>query len=148
MHRLIEYRPPRIAMGLVVLATVAHLLSPLSLHATLPAAATITGILGFSLMLRAWWLFKLANTAICPTDTATALLTHDVYSISRNPMYLGMLLMLIALGMFTGSAAFYIATIGYGLVINLVFMNYEEQKSLCEFGDDYVAYAQRVRRWL
>ena len=148
MHRLIEYRPPRIAMGFVALATLAHLLSPLSLHATLPAAAIITGILGFGLMLRAWWLFKLANTAICPTDPATALLTHDVYSISRNPMYLGMLLMLVALGMFTGSAAFYIATIGYGVIINYVFVIYEEQKSLCEFGDDYVAYTQRVRRWL
>jgi protein-S-isoprenylcysteine O-methyltransferase Ste14 len=50
------------------------------------------------------------------------LVTHEVFSFSRNPMYLGMLLMLVGIAMATGGMAFY--------------------------GESYAAYARRVRRWL
>jgi protein-S-isoprenylcysteine O-methyltransferase Ste14 len=148
VHHFIEYRPPRIAMSIIVLAAVVNLILPLSLHAPLPAAASITAIAGFALMLRAWWLFKAALTAICPTDTATTLITDDVYAISRNPMYLGMLMMLVAPAMWTGRAAFYVGALLFGVIIDRVFVGHEERKSLLEFGDDYAAYTKRIRRWL
>ena len=148
MLQLIQYKPPRIAMGLVVVATATNALLSLTLHASLAAAATVTAVLGFSLMIRAWWLFKQARTAICPTHAATFLVTDDVYAITRNPMYLGIFLMLTGLAMATGSAAFYVAAITYAVVMDRVFCVYEEQKSLHEFGDDYLDYARRVRRWI
>jgi protein-S-isoprenylcysteine O-methyltransferase Ste14 len=148
MHHFIEYRPPRIALSIILLAAVAHLLMPTTLHHGLPIAAAIVGLSGFGLMLRAWWLFRLANTAICPTDAATTLITNDVYSLTRNPMYLGMLSMLLAPALAMGSATFYVATIIFGWIINSVFCRYEERKSLSEFGEDYRAYSKRVRRWL
>lgn len=99
-------------------------------------------------MIRAWWLFRIANTAICPTETATSLVTHDVFSFSRNPMYLGMSMILAALGLAMGSAPFYAALAGFCLIMDRVFCPYEEQKSQAEFGSSYEDYVQSVRRWL
>jgi protein-S-isoprenylcysteine O-methyltransferase Ste14 len=148
MNYLIDYKPPRIAMGLVVLAAVAYVAAPLHLHTSLPLAAALLALLGFALMIRAWWLFKQAGTAICPTHTASSLLTQDVFSITRNPMYLGIFLMLSALGMVTGDASFYGAAIAYFLLMDRLFCVFEEKKSRAEFGDEYMAYTRRVRRWL
>ena len=148
MHNFIDYRPPRIAFSFVLIALVISAVLPLPLHASLPLAATLTGVIGFLLMIRGWWLFKRADTAICPTATASALVTRDVFSISRNPMYLGIILMVCALGILTGSAPFYMAATAYWVVMDRAFCPYEEQKSLQEFGEEYAAYARRVRRWL
>lgn len=145
---LVDYRPPRIAMSFALIAVVVHLLMPLTLHPSLPAAASITGLVGFALMIRAWWLFKVAGTAICPTESSTSLVTHDVFSISRNPMYLGIVLMLTSVALHMGTMPFYAAVIGFGVVMNVVFCPYEERKALAEFGDKYETYADRVRRWL
>jgi protein-S-isoprenylcysteine O-methyltransferase Ste14 len=148
MHHFIDFRPPRIAVGFVLIALVANALQPLTLHASLPLAATLTGAIGCLVMIRGWWLFKQFGTAICPTATASTLVTQDVYSISRNPMYLGIFLMLCALGILTGSAPFYVAAAGYWVVMDRAFCPYEERKSLQEFDAEYLAYTQRVRRWL
>ena len=148
MQNFIEYRPPRIAMGFVLIALVANAFVPLPMHTSLPVAATLTGAVGFGLMIHAWWLFRLAETAICPREIATTLVTHGVFSISRNPMYLGIFLMLAGLAMATGSVPFYVAAAGYGIVMDRVFCPYEEQKSIAEFGHEYRDYAERVRRWL
>jgi len=148
MHNFIEYRPPRIAMSFVLIALAANAFVPLPMHASLPVAAILTGTIGFLVMLRAWWLFKLVDTAICPTQSATTLVTHDVFSITRNPMYLGLFLMLLGLAMATGSVPFYVAAVGYGVVMDRAFCPHEEAKSATEFGQEYLDYVRRVRRWL
>ena len=148
MHNFIEYRPPRIAMSFVLIALAANAFVPLPMHASLPFAATLTGAIGFLLMLRAWWLFRLVDTAICPTESATTLVTHGVFSITRNPMYLGLFLILLGLAMATGSVPFYVAAAGYGVVMDRVFCPHEEAKSAAEFGQEYLDYVRRVRRWL
>jgi len=135
-------------MSFVLIALAANAFVPLPMHASLPFAAAVTGTIGFLLMLRAWWSFKRVDTAICPTDSATTLVTHGVFSVTRNPMYLGIILMLLGLALVTGSAPFYIAAAGYGVVMDRVFCPYEEEKSAAEFGQEYLDYLNRVRRWL
>lgn len=148
MHSLLAFRPPRIALSVVALATLLNLFLPLHLHPRLPLPAALTAALGCGLMLRAWWLFKRVGTAICPTEIATTLLTRDVYALSRNPMYLGILLMFTGLALAAGTAAFYVATLAFAVIIDRVFVPHEERKSLREFGPQYAAYRRRVRRWL
>ena len=148
MHYLIDYKPPRIAMLMVILAAVLNAAMPLQLHTNLPLVSVLTAALGFAVMMRAWWLFKRVDTAICPTAVATSLVTRDVFSITRNPMYLGIFLMLLALAMVTGIAAYYGAASAFFLLMDRFFCLYEERKSQAEFGDEYVEYAKRVRRWL
>jgi protein-S-isoprenylcysteine O-methyltransferase Ste14 len=148
--RILDFRPPRIAFSLVLAAGIAHYLIPMQVLA-LPAStvgAIATGLTGFAIMIRAWWLFRLRGTAICPTAATSVLITDDIFAISRNPMYLGMVLMLLALAIFLGSLPFYAAALAMFVILNNAFCPYEEQKLLRSFTDDFAAYKTTVRRWL
>lgn len=145
---LLRFKPPRIAMALVTIALLLHVLLPLALHPRLPLPAAIVGTAGIALMLRAWWLFRSAGTAICPTDTPTALITNDVYSFSRNPMYLAATLMLLAVALLTGAAAVYAAVVVNFATLNRHFIPYEEDRMQQIFGADFDRYRKRARRWI
>lgn len=146
--RVLRFRPPRIAMTLVAIALLLHFLLPLALHPRLPIAAGILGVTGFALMMRAWWLFKSAGTAICPTDDSSVLISDDVYAISRNPMYLAATMMLIAVALYTGAAAVYAAASVNFAILNRHFIPYEEDKMRRRFGAAFDRYRARVRRWI
>ena len=87
-------------------------------------------------------------TAICPTAETTALITDDVYRLTRNPMYLGIVLMLLGIALATGSLPCYLASLAFFLIIDVVFCPYEERKLEQAFGSDYARYVGAVRRWL
>ncbi len=99
-------------------------------------------------MIRAWWLFRQHDTAICPTAETTSFITGDIYALTRNPMYLGMVLIMLGIALLVGSWLFYVAAFVYALILNHVFCRYEEQELLSQYGDHYSEYAARVRRWL
>jgi protein-S-isoprenylcysteine O-methyltransferase Ste14 len=145
--KLVRLRPPRIAMVLAGAAAVAHLAIP---FATLPSwrfAAVPTGMAGLATMLRAWWLFRQVGTPICPTENATMLITDDVFATTRNPMYLGMVMMMLAIALFVGTAPFYVAALLNFLILHFVFCPYEERRLQRTFSE-YDAYAARVPRWI
>ena len=95
--RMLRYKPPRIAMTLLLVAAALQPLVPAT-WTVVPASlagGVLIAVLGFGIMLRAWWLFRAHQTAICPNAETTSLLTHDIYGLTRNPMYLGIVLMLL-----------------------------------------------------
>ena len=147
---IIDYRPPRIAMSLTVMAALAHWLLP-GMETNLfnnRVPGLITGVTGFSIMMRGWWLFRINQTAICPTAPATFLVTGGIYRFTRNPMYLGICLMLFGLAMYTGGLPFYLTAVLFFLIINTYFCPYEENKLTDAFGDQYQNYQRSVRRWI
>lgn len=145
--RLVVLRPPRIAMSLVAAAAVFHLLFPFALLPPSAAGGTLLGTAGFAMMIRAWWLFRRAGTPICPTREATTLITRDVYGITRNPMYLGIVAMMLGIAIGFGTVPFYLAAALLFAILNFIFCPYEEQRLRITFPgfDDYAA---RVRRWI
>ena len=94
------------------------------------------------------WTFKRADTPIRPFEQATTLVTSGIYRYTRNPMYLGMLIMLtgtwIALGKL--SPLFIIPI--FFFVIREGFVTPEEEFLEKNFGDQYREYKTSVRRWL
>ena len=76
------------------------------------------------------------------------LITDDIYNLTRNPMYLGILLMLLGTAIGSGGLFFYIATLLFFLIIDRVFCPYEEAKLAHAFSDEFRRYRNRVRRWL
>ena len=146
-ERVVGLRPPRIAMALVATAAVLHLVFPWVILRPSWVGGLLLGTAGFSIMLRAWWLFRRAATPICPTDAATTLLTHDVYRITRNPMYLGIVMMMLACAIAAGTLPFYIAAATLFAILDRFFCPYEEERLRAAF-PGYGAYAARVRRWL
>ncbi len=148
--RFLEYRPPRIAMALIIAAAVIHILVPiLPVHVYSSVSVAISvGACGFVVMMWAWWQFKEHEVAICPTDATDYLITDGVYKHTRNPMYWGMIMILFGIAVFFGTLPFYLAVAVYFAIINWAFCPYEEEKLARAFGQDYESYRSRVRRWL
>jgi protein-S-isoprenylcysteine O-methyltransferase Ste14 len=147
-QRMLALRPPRIGMTLGAAAIAVHAIVPRSTLPSFAAAAALSAGLGFAIMIRAWWLFRRAGTAICPTERPTTLVTHDVFALTRNPMYLGMIMMLAAPAFLFGSIPFYVAAAVFALFLDRVFCPYEESKLEAGFDAAYARYRSRVRRWL
>jgi protein-S-isoprenylcysteine O-methyltransferase Ste14 len=105
-------------------------------------------MLGFAIMMWGWWLFKIHATAVCPTVASKQLVTEGIYRVTRNPMYLGLIMMLLAIALGVGTLPFYLVTVVYFFIINNVFCPYEEHKLTQAFGERYSLYRDRVRRWL
>jgi protein-S-isoprenylcysteine O-methyltransferase Ste14 len=76
------------------------------------------------------------------------LVISGVYRISRNPMYLGMLLFLCAWALYIGNPLSGVGAVLFGVVMN-VFQIAPEEKVLSEkFGKAYLDYCSKVRRWI
>jgi len=148
--RLVDFRPPKIAQLLVAIAVLLHWLTPLrqTIVYSNPAAGAVLGAAGLATMVWGWWLFRQVDTPICPTARAEQLVTFGIYRLTRNPMYLGMVAMLAAAALAAGTLPFYFAAVIYFAMIDLVFCRYEERNLALRFGDAYLAYKNRVRRWL
>jgi protein-S-isoprenylcysteine O-methyltransferase Ste14 len=148
--RMLAYKPPRIAMSLLALAALAQFAVPIDWPKlpSLLVPGSALAVSGFGIMIRAWWLFRQHKTAICPTAETTSFITHDIYALTRNPMYLGMTFILLGIALLAGGWLFYIVASIYALILNYVFCRYEEGKLRDQYGDEYVKYSARVRRWV
>lgn len=147
---IIKMRPPRIAAGLVLAAAIVHWFTNNNerMRFSSPWGGAFLGLAGFFLMMWAWLLFKRRNLAVCLPDRTAYITKAGPYRFTRNPMYLGMVLMMLGLALYIGTAPFYLSAIAYFCIINFVFCPFEEDKLAAAFGEEYRQYRSRVRRWL
>ena len=150
MSKLLTYRPPRIAIVLMTISIGLWFFSPPDtlLHIPYKLIATLSIIFGFTVMTWAWLQFRKSDTAVCPTAKSSLIVTHGIYKYSRNPMYLGMLFMLTGASFLMGTIPSMFAPIGFFIIIDKVFVPYEEGKLLTAFDDVYSNYQMVTRRWL
>lgn len=95
--------------------------------------------------------FRRAGTTVNPTkpNQASSLVTTGIYEMSRNPMYLGFLALLIGWSLYLANAVvLMLVPIGFVAYMNRFQIAAEERALKSLFGDEYVSYARRVRRWL
>jgi protein-S-isoprenylcysteine O-methyltransferase Ste14 len=92
--------------------------------------------------------FKSRGTPVRPGSEPTQLILSGPYRITRNPMYLGVLLISIGCFFAVESLWFVVPPILLFWVINFRLIPFEEQLMKEHFGTEYEAYRQRVRRWL
>lgn len=94
--------------------------------------------------------FRRAKTTVNPLKPASAssLVTSGIYGVTRNPMYVGLLMALVATGIYLATIAALVGPLLFMLFIHR-FQIVPEERALAEkFGPQYTEYAQRVRRWL
>jgi len=101
----------------------------------------ITGFSGFSA-------FRKVGTSLRPGEEPTQFVTQGPFRITRNPMYLGLGLLLTAVFFLTKSAFFPIPPVVFFLLMNFVLVPFEEKLMTEHFGEPYSEYRRRVRRWL
>lgn len=94
--------------------------------------------------------FVRAKTTVDPLDPqrASTLVTTGIYRLTRNPMYLGLLLVLAAWAVYLAHPLPWVVLPLFILLLNRVQIAPEEAALTQLFGDEYRAYQKRVRRWL
>lgn len=116
------------------------------------SAASLLGLLpiglGVALNYAAVLAFRRRATTTDPDGAPAALVTDGPYRFTRNPMYLGGVLILLGFGLLLGAALPFGVPPLYALLAATRFMPPEERRLALAFGDDYAAYRGRVRRWL
>lgn len=110
--------------------------------------AMIMAALGGLLALRARLMFLQARTSVHPFQDSSLLLTHGVYRISRNPMYLGMLLVLWAWVIWLQNLSGILLPPLFVLLLNRCHIEPEERRLNAQYGDCYRNYLKCTRRWI
>ena len=142
--------PPIIALICIVINYLStYLINPIKF----PNIEIIGGLillLGVATAVLATLLFKKDKTTVNPInpEETTTLVTNGIFSITRNPMYLGLFLIISSTILFFGS--------WFGIIILMFFVWYinkfqiipEEEAMEKLFGGKYSEYRQKVRRWI
>ena len=114
------------------------------------ALAVVLFVAGLCVMLWAALQFRLQHTTLDPRypSKSTSVVTHGVYRFTRNPMYLGMALMLAGVAAWAASLLGALITIGFCVYLTELQIKPEERFLLQQFGEEFRLYMARVRRWL
>lgn len=107
-------------------------------------------IVGLAVGIRGVYVFRRHATTVNPTtpEKVSTVVTSDVFSRTRNPMYLGLVLVLVAWTIFLGSLS-----AGLGVPVFIAYMSrfqiVPEERALARmFGAPYDDYRRKVRRWI
>lgn len=93
-------------------------------------------------------LFRRHRTTVKPLGEPSALVTRGPFRYTRNPMYLGGVLILLGVGILFGSGVPFLVIPVFWWIIHARFIRREETFMARRFGQEYEEYRKRVRRWL
>jgi len=93
-------------------------------------------------------LFKKRKTNVKPYDLPTFLEVTGPFRLSRHPMYLGMCSILLGEAVILGSVTVFLFPIFFVILMEIIFIPYEEKNLEEVFGGEYVDYKKKVRRWI
>lgn len=106
----------------------------------------IAGGVGMSFFAAA--LFQARGTTRDPYGDPAGFVVQAPYTMTRNPMYLGITMVLFGMAIFFSSIAMLVAPVVFVTVIDRIVIPREEETMERLFGQDYRDYMYRVRRWL
>ena len=94
-------------------------------------------------------LFRREGTEVNPTSPVNrTLVTIGPYRFTRNPMYLGLVIVTLGIAVWVGAWPMLIAPFAVFATTNWVHIPFEEAKMRRQFGATYDGYVERVRRWM
>jgi len=142
--------PPTYFIVLLFSSIGLHFLFPVMRLISLPYNYLGILIIIFGIILNLWTdsLFKKRQTTVKPHEMPNFFISSGPFRISRHPMYLGMILILLGVAVFLGSLISFVFPIIFVMIIEKLFIPMEEKNLEKEFGDKYIAYKKRVRKWI
>ena len=114
----------------------------------LDAMAWLYAIVGTIMALYAAGLFFRTGQNPEPWKTTPSIVTHGIYRWTRNPMYVGMALWQAAIALWLANAWIAVMILPALVAVYHIAIKPEEQYLEEKFGDAYLEYKERVRRWL
>ena len=133
-----------LAAGLALDGCLSALADPLSLVALAGFALSAAGVALIAAALR---LFRKSGTRAEPWQPSSQLVGAGIYRVTRNPMYLGMLLFYAGPAIAFRSPTAALLLVPLGALFHFVIVAREEAYLTRRFGDGYASYKSRVRRW-
>jgi protein-S-isoprenylcysteine O-methyltransferase Ste14 len=93
--------------------------------------------------------FRRAHTEVSPTSKTNAkLVTSGIYALTRNPMYVGVIIASLGAALWFGRPLMFLTPLIIFAITNFVLIPFEEAKMARQFGAEFEAYTKRVRRWV
>ena len=133
----------------ILLMIALHFLYPMA--RIIPVPWIVSGLIplaiGIAINLIADKAFHQANTTVKPFEESASLITEGVFRYTRNPMYLGFVLILIGIALMFGSLSPWIIIPIYAIMMDFIFIRVEEDMLDAKFGPAWFDYKARVRRW-
>jgi protein-S-isoprenylcysteine O-methyltransferase Ste14 len=149
----LELKVPPPAVGLVLAAAMWGLAQIAASSMAVPNphfAAAVVALVGIGFDIAGVVSFRRAKTTVNPLrpDRTSSLVSSGVYRFTRNPMYVGMLFLLIAWAIFLSSPWTLLGPLAFVLYINRFQIGPEEKVLGDRFGEEFSTYTKEVRRWL
>lgn len=144
--RLRVVAPPPLIFAIPLAAGI--FLQRATLHPLRTGIAGVLALAAVSLVASAFVVFRRAGTTVNPYGKSTAIVDRGPYRFTRNPMYLAMALLYIAISIAFASW-FALALLPLAVIIvDRGVIAREERYLERRFGEEYTRYRARVRRWL
>ena len=149
----IAIKPPILFLGALVLGVILTILFPLGPGIAAPNGLGLTvgisfTVLGFALAFFPAQRFRKAGTSVMPGEPSTALVREGLYKVTRNPIYIGLILVYFGLSLVLTSVWMLLLLIPAVVILHRGVVKREEDYLTWKFGDAYRRYAEQVPRWL
>jgi len=148
--RWLRTRPDALALGLTIAALALHALvlgAPVPWAQSVPLGIT-SMLAGFGWAAWASWSLRRAGTALSSLATPTLLVDEGPYRFHRHPIYLGIVVVMLGLGVAAGVPLMLVAAANFVAIVSTVHIPHEEARLQRAFGGWYSDYAASVRRWM
>lgn len=145
----VPWPPALLAAGLIG-GLLLHNVYPLGFARGFAGVWLGAGLVGAALAIDFWVfaIFKRANTNIRPDRPAHALVTDGPFKWSRNPIYVGNVMILLGVGLMVNSWWFVPMAILFAVLVTRLAIVREEAHLQAQFGDAWADYAAQTRRWI
>ncbi len=149
-HAGVAFHPPLLLAGALILGFVARWIAPLRF---LPWAVSVplgplVVIVSFAWFFWAVGTMRAAGASIPTSEPTEAIVMRGPYGVSRNPIYVAMLILQLGVGIWTDTVWFLVFAGISALLLWWGVISREERYLERKFGAQYLTYQARVRRWL
>ena len=152
--KFLELKVPPVALFILVLVASYFSAQQLSTGAigmpfklvVLGVGIVLSGVIG----LAGVWEFRKQKTTVNPikVETASTVVDSGIFGYTRNPMYLGLFILLFCFGYFFQNIFSVLLSFAFVIYMNQFQIKPEERALEQLFGAEYVDYKQKVRRWV
>jgi protein-S-isoprenylcysteine O-methyltransferase Ste14 len=142
--------PPTFFNGALILMILLHFTLPVIRVFYFPYNLSGIPVIISGIFLNLWTdrLFKNFNTTVKPFEESAALIIEGPFRFSRNPMYLGMALILLGLFVLLGTLSPFLVIPVFLTLMHYKFITAEEEVLEKRFGNQFLEYKSRVRSWI
>lgn len=142
--------PPTYFLFALVLMAALHFVAPLAQLIAWPwrLLGGLPILVGGALNVLCSRQFEQRGTTVKPFEESQALIVDGPFRYSRNPMYLGMGLILVGIAVLLGTLTPFLALPVFVWLVSVRFIVPEERALAQRFGSEYLDYKKKVRRWV